>query len=68
MAMIKDLGRLKPAIKETLAVAEKTWLYVGAFSPGQEIADFLNLDPAQVAGEAMIANRADGLTDVYIFI
>ena len=42
--------------------------FVDRVLPLEEIADFLNLDPAQVAGEAMIANRADGLTDVYIFI
>jgi hypothetical protein len=34
----------------------------------QSAADFLNLPPAQVAGEGMVSNRADGGVDVYYFL
>ena len=34
----------------------------------QAAADFLNLPPAQVAGEGMVSNRADGNVDVYYFL
>lgn len=66
--MIKDIAKLKPAIKSTFAPDGKSWLYSGAFDPGQPVADFLNADPAQAAGEAMVSNRDDGQVDVYIFI
>jgi hypothetical protein len=34
----------------------------------QSAADFLNLPPAQVAGEGMVSNRSDGNVDVYYFL
>ena len=54
-------------MKEALAPGGKSWFYSGAFDPGQPAADYLNADPAQAAGEAMVSNREDGLVDVYIF-
>jgi hypothetical protein len=65
--MIRDIAKLKPAMKEALAPGGKSWFYSGAFDPGQPVADYLNADPAQAAGEAMVSNREDGLVDVYIF-
>ena len=34
----------------------------------QSAADFLNLPPAQGAGEGMVSNREDGNVDVYYFL
>jgi hypothetical protein len=65
--MIRDIAKLKPAMKEAFAPGGKSWFYSGAFDPGQPVADYLNADPAQAAGEAMVSNREDGLVDVYIF-
>jgi hypothetical protein len=65
--MIRDIAKLKPAMKEALVPGGKSWFYSGAFDPGQPVADYLNADPAQAAGEAMVSNREDGLVDVYIF-
>ena len=38
------------------------------FPNAQSAADFLNVTPAQVAGEAFASNRPDGQVDVYYFL
>jgi hypothetical protein len=48
-------------------LATKSWRYRVAPN-AQSAADFLNQSPAQVVGEAMISNRADGRVDVYYFL
>lgn len=45
----------------------KIWRHV-VEPDAQSAADFLNLPPAQVAGEGMVSNRADGNVDVYYFL
>jgi len=45
----------------------KIWNHV-VEPDAQSAADFLNLPPAQVAGEGMVSNRADGNVDVYYFL
>jgi hypothetical protein len=53
-----------------IAVADlptKIWNYTVA-PDAQSAADFLNVPPAQSAGEGMISNRADGSVDVYYFL
>ena len=49
------IAKLKPAMKEALAPGGKSWFYSGAFDPGQPVADYLNADPAQAAGEARVS-------------
>ncbi len=47
--------------------ATKTWRHV--IEPNATAAaNFLNLTPAQGAGEASLSNRADGSVDVYFFL
>ncbi len=54
--------------KESLATLEvKTWRVTVRPTPASAAA-FLNLPPAQVAGEAMVSNRSDGQVDVYFFL
>jgi hypothetical protein len=48
-------------------LAPKIWRYVLESDP-QSAADFLNLPPAQAAGEGMVSNREDGSVDVYYFL
>jgi hypothetical protein len=48
-------------------IATKTWHVTIALNP-QAAANFLNLAPAQGAGEGMISNRSDGRVDVYYFL
>jgi hypothetical protein len=48
-------------------LSPKIWNYTVA-PDGQAAADFLNLSPAQGAGEGMVSNRADGSVDVYYFL
>lgn len=45
----------------------KTWHHVQEPDP-QAAVDFVNLAPAQVAGEVSMTNRADGSVDVYYFL
>jgi hypothetical protein len=48
-------------------LSTKIWRHV--IEPdAQSAADFLNLPPAQIAGEGMVSNRADGSVDVYYFL
>ncbi|MEV7011248.1 hypothetical protein [Streptosporangium sp. NPDC051022] len=53
--------------KESLAAAPKIWRYVLQPNPAAAVA-FVNRAPAQVAGEAVFTNRADGQVDVYYFL
>ncbi|HZI74388.1 MAG TPA: hypothetical protein VFD73_10255 [Gemmatimonadales bacterium] len=48
-------------------LSTKIWRHV-VEPNAQAAADFLNLAPAQVAGEGMVSNRADGTVDVYYFL
>jgi hypothetical protein len=48
-------------------LSTKIWRHV-VEPDAQSAADFLNLPPAQVAGEGMVSNRADGSVDVYYFL
>ena len=45
----------------------KTWRHVQEPDP-QAAVDFVNLAPAQVAGEVSMANRPDGSVDVYYYL
>jgi hypothetical protein len=49
------------------ALPAKVWNHLVEPNP-QAAANFLNLPPAQVAGEGMVSNRADGNVDVYYFL
>lgn len=45
----------------------QTWHTVIEATP-EDAVNFLNLPPAQVAGQAFASNRADGRVDVYYFL
>jgi hypothetical protein len=49
------------------AIATRTWNHV-VEPDATTAANFLNLNPAQGAGEACVANRSDGKVDVYYFL
>ena len=53
--------------ENAVAVAAKQWRHV-VEPDAQSAANFLNLAPAQAAGEACIANRSDGSVDVYFYL
>ena len=56
------------AHKERAArAAAKQWNYVVVVD-GQAVANFLNLDPAQGAGEAIASDRPDGQIDVWYYL
>ena len=57
----------KQAAATTLAAAVKTWHVLVEPNPTAAV-NFLNLPPAQVAGEAFASNRADGHVDLYYFL
>jgi hypothetical protein len=64
----KDSTVLKQALAGAAAVpGAKTWHVVTQPNP-QAATDFVNLDPAQGAGEVSITNRPDGTVDVYYFL
>ena len=48
-------------------LSTKIWRHV-VEPNAQSAADFLNLPPAQAAGEGMVSNRSDGTVDVYYFL
>ena len=51
----------------TTTTPVKTWQY--SIQPtAADAAAFLNIPPAQAAGEAFASNRADGQVDLYYFI
>jgi hypothetical protein len=50
-----------------LTAAVKTWHVLTEPNP-TAAANFLNLAPAQVAGEAFASNRSDGQVDLYYFL
>jgi hypothetical protein len=56
------------ALKQSAAQATpKTW-QTSVFPDATTFANFLNVAPAQVAGEAFASNRADGQVDGYFFL
>jgi hypothetical protein len=57
----------KQKAAEAQAAAVKVWNVLVAADATQAV-DFLNLAPAQGAGEAFASNRADGQVDVYYFL
>ncbi len=63
----KKAGQSKPNLRGA-AAATKTWIYAGQFPDGVSVADYLNLEPAQGAGEAMVSGNLGGPFDVWIFI
>ena len=48
-------------------IAAKIWNHVVEPDPDAAVT-FVNLDPAQGAGEVSMTNRADGAVDVYYFL
>jgi hypothetical protein len=64
----KDATVLKQALSPVAGqVAVKTWHVINEPN-AQAAADFVNLDPAQGAGEVSMTNRSDGTVDVYYFL
>jgi hypothetical protein len=66
----QDAATIKAAIvdaKSAGVTAVKVWRHTTR-ATAEEAAAFLNESPAQVAGEACLANRADGTVDVYFFM
>jgi hypothetical protein len=53
--------------ESAVGVATKIWRHV-VESDATAAANFLNLTPAQGAGEASVTNRSDGRVDVYYFL
>jgi len=57
----------KQEMASRLTAAVKTWHVLTEPNPAAAVS-FLNLPPAQVAGEAFASNRADGHVDLYYFL
>jgi hypothetical protein len=57
----------KEEVAIRLTAAVKTWHVLVEANPTDAV-NFLNLPPAQVAGEAFASNRADGRVDLYYFL
>jgi hypothetical protein len=55
------------ALKNALSAQDKTW-HVFTFNTPQEAVDFVNLPPAQGAGEAVFDRAPDGTVDTYYFL
>jgi hypothetical protein len=53
--------------ESSVGIAAKIWRIVTVANPSAAV-NFLNLAPAQGAGEASLTNRADGRVDVYFFL
>lgn len=56
------------AAKANLSSATKTWVYSGQFTTGAAVASYVNLNPAQAAGETMVAGNTGGAFDLWIYI
>jgi len=66
----QDAALLKQALQRqgaALAAAPKTWHVINRPNPAAAVA-FINLPPAQQAGEAAYSNRSDGTVDTYFFL
>lgn len=57
----------KQEVAARLTAVVKTWHVLVEPTPAAAV-NFLNLAPAQVAGEAFASNRADGRVDLYYFL
>jgi hypothetical protein len=53
--------------QSSVGIAAKIWRVTTSANPAAA-ANFLNLNPAQGAGEASLTNRADGRVDVYYYM
>jgi hypothetical protein len=67
---LKEVGGVKTSLRSATAAASvaKIWRYVGQFSTGAAVANYLNLPPVQVAGEAMVTGPINGPFDLWIFL
>jgi hypothetical protein len=66
----QDAALLKDAIQRDRAArapAGAIWHVINRPNPTAAV-DFVNLAPAQGAGEAAFSNRPDGTVDVYYFL
>jgi len=68
--MTQSTSRPSPDQKKSAAVTvqPKTWQYFGTFASPEEAAQFANLEPAQIAGEAVFSVRESGETDTFLFL
>jgi hypothetical protein len=69
----QDAALLKEAIQRARTAAPgvagpgATWHVINVADPAAAV-NFVNLAPAQGAGEAAFSNRPDGTVDVYYFL
>jgi hypothetical protein len=56
------------ALKTAIQAEVKTWHYVGNFPTKQAAVAFVNLPPAQGAGEVQFVGAPNGTVDLYIFL
>jgi hypothetical protein len=54
--------------KSKLRAATKKWLHFGPFATLDAVVQFVNLPPAQGAGEVVVVPRTDGKFDVLIYL
>ena len=57
----------KQEVEAGLNTTVKTWHVLIEPNPSAAV-NFLNLPPAQEAGEAFVSNRSDGQVDTYYFL
>jgi hypothetical protein len=55
------------ARKQGLQSSAKVWRFIGVFSSGQAAANFLNVAPAQVAGEMSATYLSDGRVALFAY-
>lgn len=53
--------------KSRIGAQAKTWRYAGRMANAGAVANYLNVAPAQQAGEAMVTVRDDNTVDVFAF-
>jgi len=64
-----DLKEATDAKASQPTAAVKRWVYAGQIAGGSNVANFLNANPPQVAGEVVLtAGSLGGPFDVFIFI
>ena len=53
--------------KERVSIPTKVWRYGGRFADAQAAVEYVNLEPAQQAGEVALSTQDDGSVDVFVF-
>jgi hypothetical protein len=63
----QDAGAQKQKDVEAAGAAPSQWRYAGRFADGAAAAAYINLEPAQHAGEVSATVLSDGAVELFVY-